>query len=82
MGSSKLIGSIMLDGACPSSCYERSHKGLLVAEALILFLEECTSSCLPLNANCVAHDLLVWAPFCNIIGALPISILLAIVLKA
>ena len=37
---SRLIGSIMLDGACPSSCYERSHKGLLVAEALILFLEE------------------------------------------
>jgi len=40
VSKSRLIGSIMLDGACPSSCYERSHKGLLVAEALILFLEE------------------------------------------
>nr|POF19584.1 hypothetical protein CFP56_40250 [Quercus suber] len=55
VSKSRLIGSIMLDGACPSSCYERSHKGLLVAEALILFLEECTSSCLPLYF-CISRE--------------------------
>ena len=50
--------------------------------AFFVHFQYCSFSHVLRHSNCMAHVLVAWGPFCNSLGALPISILSAHILEA